>query len=127
MDCQNTTGSAFLINMLVDQRDLHVTGDVAGTSLSTASGAGRDVYACAACGTQLWTRYQVAPANFIVLRAGTLDDTSAIRPAAHIFTRTKQPWLTLPAGVPTFEAMYDRNVVWPAKSLERLAKIVADS
>jgi hypothetical protein len=127
LDCQSTTGSAFLINMLVDQRDLRVTGDTAPTSLPTASGAGRDVHACATCGTQLWTRYHVAPANIFHLRAGTLDDTSAIRPAAHVFIRTKQTWLTLPAGAPTFETMYDRNAVWPAESLERFAKIVADS
>ena len=78
MDCQNTTGSAFLINMIVAQRDLRVTGDAAPTSLPTASGAGRDVYACATCGSQLWTRYHRAPANIVGLRAGTLDNTGAI-------------------------------------------------
>lgn len=126
MDCQNTTGSAFLIYLVIDQRDFRVTGNVAHTSLPTGSGAGRDVYACAACGTQLWTRYLKAPANIVSLRAGTLDDTSEIRPAAHIYTSTMQPWLNLPTGVPAFEAMYDLNAVWPAESLERLQNIMAD-
>lgn len=127
MDCQNTTGSAFLINMFADQRDLRVTGDTAPIALPTASGAGRDVHACTNCGTQLWTCYHVAPPNIILLRGGTLDDTSAVQPAAHIFIGTKQPWLTLPPGDPTFEGMYDFEAVWPAESLERLKNIAADS
>jgi hypothetical protein len=127
LDCQNTTGSAFLINMFVDRRDLRTTGEIVAKSLSTASDAGRDVYACAECGTQLWTRYHIAPQNIIHLRAGTLDDTGEIQPAAHIFTRTKQPWLILPSNVPSFEFNYDRNEVWPAESLDRLTNIVAEN
>jgi len=127
LDCQNTTGSAFLINMFVDQRDMRVTGDTSPTSLPTASGAGRDVHACTVCGTPLWTCYNVAPPNIALLRAGTLDDTTAVSPAAHIYIGSKQPWFALPAGVPAFEAMYDFEAVWPAESLKRLANITAGS
>jgi hypothetical protein len=31
------------------------------------------------------------------VRAGTLDDTSWLRPTRHIWTRSKQPWVTLRA------------------------------
>ena len=58
------------------------------------------------------------------LRAGTLDDTSQVLPAAHIFTRTKQPWFVLPDGVPAFEAMYAFDEIWPADSLKRRAAII---
>jgi hypothetical protein len=30
------------------------------------------------------------------MRAGTLDDTSWLRPTAHFWTRNKQPWIVLP-------------------------------
>jgi hypothetical protein len=38
------------------------------------------------------------------VRAGTLDDTSWLRPTRHIWTRSKQPWITLPAGDQIFAA-----------------------
>ena len=37
------------------------------------------------------------------VRAGTLDDTSWLRPTAHFWTRSKQPWVTLPEGDQVFE------------------------
>jgi hypothetical protein len=38
------------------------------------------------------------------VRAGTLDDTSWLRPTRHSWTRTKQPWITLPERDQIFEA-----------------------
>jgi hypothetical protein len=38
----------------------------------------------------------------IRVRAGTLDDTSWLRPTRHIWTRSKQPWITLPEGDEVF-------------------------
>jgi integrase len=35
---------------------------------------------------------------FRSVRAGTLDDTSWLRPTVHIWARSKQPWITLPDG-----------------------------
>ena len=37
------------------------------------------------------------------VRAGTLDDTSWLRPTLHFWTRSKQPWVTLPEGGQIFE------------------------
>ncbi len=37
------------------------------------------------------------------VRAGTPDDTSWLRPTRHIWTRSKQPWITLPEGDQIFE------------------------
>jgi hypothetical protein len=55
----------------------------------------------------------------IAIRAGTLDNPNQVRPQAHIFTQSKQPWLRLPDGVPAFDEAFDRNAVWPADSLEK--------
>jgi hypothetical protein len=41
------------------------------------------------------------------VRAGSLDDTSWLRPTAHIWTRSKQPWITLPDGDRQFETQPD--------------------
>ena len=37
------------------------------------------------------------------IRAGTLDDTSWLRPTRHIWARSKQPWVVLPDGDEIFE------------------------
>jgi len=37
------------------------------------------------------------------VRAGTLDDTSWVRPTTHFWTRSKQPWVVLPEGDQVFE------------------------
>jgi hypothetical protein len=38
---------------------------------------------------------------------GSLDDTSWLRPTAHLWTRSKQPWITLPDGDRQFETQPD--------------------
>ncbi len=38
---------------------------------------------------------------------------------------SKQPWVTLPAGVPAVEEYYDRNELWPKESLERFTTLRA--
>ena len=44
------------------------------------------------------------------------------RPMLHIFTRSKLPWLELPAGARAFEAFYKIDEVWSAESKERLRR-----
>jgi len=53
------------------------------------------------------------------VRGGTLDDPTAVEPDVHIFTRSKLPWVTLPACRPAFDVYYDSQELWPAESLER--------
>jgi len=38
------------------------------------------------------------------VRAGSLDDTSWLRPTRHIWTRSKQPWIIFAPGDEVFEA-----------------------
>jgi hypothetical protein len=39
----------------------------------------------------------------VVVQPGTLDDTSWLRPVAHIWTRSAQPWFVFPEGVKRYE------------------------
>src|SRR5271169_6744669 len=63
--------------------------------------AERDHYTCPA-GEHL-TRGLVRSDRRGDIRAGTLDDTSWLRPTRHIWTRSKQPWVTFGDGDETFE------------------------
>ncbi len=67
------------------------------------------------------TRLEGAPEPVPV---GTLDDPSALAPDVHIYTRSKLPWVVLPAGVPAFEAYYEMSTLWPAASLARRRMIL---
>lgn len=68
------------------------------------------VYACRCtdCQTQTGSSFKlcaIVRADALrVLEPGTLDDTTWVRPAARIWTRSRQPWAALPEGDLRFEA-----------------------
>jgi len=118
-DCQRQTGTAFVLNALIEtDRIAVVSGQTALHGMPTDSGQPHDVARCAACGTAVWSHYGGRKVLSFV-RAGTLDDPAALPPDVHIYTRSKLPWIALPSGVPAFEAYYDSKTLWPAESLER--------
>jgi hypothetical protein len=53
------------------------------------------------------------------VRVGTLDNPDLLPPGVHIFTASKQRWVTLPAGTPAFDEYYEREQLWPPESLAR--------
>jgi hypothetical protein len=125
LDCQRTTGSAFVIHTVVARDDFAVEGDTRTATLPTGSGAGCDLTFCSECGTYITVRYRYHPVPVIAVRSGTLDDTGKVTPQAHIFTRSKQSWLSLPEDAPAFEEAYDRTQVWPADSVARYEGLAA--
>jgi hypothetical protein len=118
-DCQRQTGSAFVLNALIEtDRVRLLSGDPQPTSMPTDSGKPHTVFRCPQCGTAVWSEYGGVTALRFV-RVGTLDEPAALPPDVHIYTRSKQPWVALPDGVPSFEAYYRSSTLWPAASLER--------
>jgi hypothetical protein len=123
-DCQRQTGSAFVLNALIEtDRVALLSGETAPYLMPTDSGRPHTVFRCRACGTAVWSEYGGVKALRFV-RVGTLDDPAALTPDVHIYVRSKLPWVTLPAGVPAFEAYYDSKKLWPAASLERRRAIL---
>jgi hypothetical protein len=59
------------------------------------------------------------------VRVGTLLTPDALPPDVHIFTSTKQRWLTLPADARAFEIYYDRAVVWSEDARVRWRALLA--
>jgi len=123
-DCQRQTGSAFAINALIEtDRIMRLSGDPRPVAMPTDSGRPHDIYRCPACRTAVWSDYGRRP-SLRFLRVGTLDDPSALAPDVHIFTRSKLPWIELPKAVPSFDAYYDTQALWPAASLQRRRAIL---
>jgi hypothetical protein len=92
--------------------------------MPTESGLPHDIYRCPKCRIAVWSTYG-GRTKIRFVRVGTLETPAALPPDVHIYTRSKLPWVTLPAGVPAFEAYYDSKILWPAESLARRAAAVA--
>ena len=122
--CQRQTGSAFVLNALIEtDRIVLLAGHPEPVSVPTSSGRPHDVYRCPTCRTALWSDYgRRPPLRFV--RVGTLDDPSALPPDVHIFTRSKLPWVTLSDSAPAFDVYYDMETLWPPASLARRRAIL---
>lgn len=123
-DCQRQTGTAFVLNALIEADRVELlSGDPQPSAMPTDSGKPHRVFRCSDCGTAVWSEYGgVEKLRFV--RIGTLDDPTALPPDVHIYIRSKLPWVTLPEGVPTFESYYSSRQVWPAASLERRKAVI---
>jgi hypothetical protein len=126
-DCQRQTGSAFVLNALIETERVSVaSGDTAAFAMRTDSGRPHHVHRCTVCGTALWSNYGGLQ-QLRFMRVGTLDDPVALEPDVHIYTRSKLPWVRLPEGVPAFEAYYESAKLWPAESLARRKALFGSS
>jgi hypothetical protein len=118
-DCQRQTGGAFAINALIERARVEVLeGEPVRTTVPTDSGRFHDIWRCGQCHTALWSDYG-RRGTVAFVRVSTLEDRHAIEPDAHIFTRSKVPWVRLPEGARAFKVYYDMKKEWPAESLER--------
>lgn len=108
--CQRETGSAFVINGVVETAHVKVLqGAPEAIDTPSDSGKGQKIVRCPACHVALWSHYAGAGEKGAFVRVGTLDDPDALPPDVHIFTRSKQPWVVLPEAVPAYEVFYSRN------------------
>jgi hypothetical protein len=119
LNCQRQTGSAFVINLLIEaDRVEFLGGEPQPVDVPRDDGSMQRIYRCPACQVAVFSEYGRPEVRFV--RAGTLDDPSTVEPDVHIFTRSKVPWVALPDSTPAFDVYYDTKTLWPAESLERL-------
>jgi len=119
LNCQRQTGSAFVINVLVEAEHVELlAGEPRHVDVPRDDGSTQPIFRCPHCQIALFSTYNAPDVWFV--RAGTLDDPAAVRPDVHIFTRSKLPWVTLPESVPAFDVFYDLDELWPQASLKRL-------
>ena len=119
-DCQRITGSAFATNAWIEKDRVELLSGELSSHTLPAGRATSTTHFCPQCGTYVWTEYMP---GFWFVRAGTLDDQTALVPDVHIFTRSKQSWLDLSGDIPVYEVYYDRDEVWSKGSLARFAAV----
>jgi hypothetical protein len=126
LNCQRQTGSAFVINLLIEADRVEVlAGDPQPVDAPRDDGSKQTIFRCPTCQVAVFSHYGHEGVRFV--RGGTLDDPAAVAPDVHIFTRSRVPWVTLPDSVPAFEVYYDSRALWPTASLERLEALMASA
>jgi hypothetical protein len=124
LNCQRQTGSAFVINLLIETDRVELLeGDPEPVDVPRDDGSSQRVFRCPTCQVAVFSEY--GHPGFRFVRGGTLDDPAGVSPDVHIFTRSKLAWVTLPESVPAFDVYYDSKELWPAESLERRNAVMA--
>jgi hypothetical protein len=124
LNCQRQTGSAFVINLLIEADRVELLmGEPQAVDVPRDDGSAQRIFRCPSCQVAVFSDYGWPKLWFV--RGGTLDEPSAVTPDVHIYTRSKVPWVALPEGTPAFDAYYDTRKLWPPASLERLDAILA--
>jgi hypothetical protein len=124
LNCQRQTGSAFVINLLIESDRVELLGRAPEpVDVPRDDGSTQRIFRCPTCQVAVYSHYGHPAVLFV--RGGTLDEPSGVTPDVHIFTRSKLSWVELPDSVPAFEVYYDSKALWPAESLERLEAVMA--
>lgn len=110
-DCQSRTGSAFSEHMLFVLTDMAITGELDAGDYAQSSGARSRIFGCARCKARIYATNDQRD-GLASLRCGTLDASASLVPAAHIWVRSKQPWIRLPESAVTMDQQPRTNEEW---------------
>lgn len=102
-NCQKQAGSLLSIIIGVPGSALEIEGEVKTYNDTGDSGAIVRRQFCDTCGSPNFTRVDHA-GEMIFIKAGTLDDTSSLKPQFHCYTKSKQDWIDL-GEIPGFETV----------------------
>ena len=98
-ECQRQSGSAFGMSLAVPAGAFQLRSGLLKTfEVKCDSGRMKTCAFCPDCGTRIYHQTK----NGMSVKAGTLDDTSWLKPDRHYWTMRKQSWVVIPDGVPQF-------------------------
>ncbi len=95
LHCQKQSSSAFGMSLWVSRNEIKfLFGEPKFWVTTGDSGATKICAFCENCGSRIYHTSDENQAP-LSLKAGTLNDTSWLRPIAHIWTKRAQPWVTI--------------------------------
>lgn len=99
--CQRQAGTAFATLVAVPKEAISVSGTM--KTFTETGGSGQPVYRrfCPDCGSPLVVEVAVMPDKTLIA-AGTLDDTSFVRPTMNLFCEAAQSWVPLTENTPNY-------------------------
>lgn len=99
--CQRQSGSVFSTNMVVAEADYVQHGETKVFEDSGDSGKGVHRHFCANCGSPILSKIDLMP-GMVMVKAGTLDDLSAVKPGVEVYADHAADWVAPIAGVRRF-------------------------
>lgn len=102
--CQRSTGSAFSVVLAVPDATLKIDGPLKTFTSQGDSGKSISRRFCPECGSLIADQAELMP-GMTMLNAGTLDDTSWIKPGMQIYCEAAQPWVSLEGEMQQFPKM----------------------
>src|SRR5215475_13167107 len=95
LNCQRQTGSAFVINLLIEADRVELlAGTPQPVEVPRDDGSTQRIFRCSQCQVAVYSEYSRRGVRFV--RGGSLDDPTRVTPDVHIYTRSKVDWVTLP-------------------------------
>ena len=90
--CQKTSGTGSSVNAVVLSKDFKLTQGTPKRYTGKAD-SGRTLYRhfCGDCGSPIYSQREVSPERMVV-RAGTIDDSSGMKIVTNIWTASARPW-----------------------------------
>ena len=94
LNCQKHTGTGGSVNAVVPTASFRITKGTPKKYQDSATQSGRTLsrHFCAECGSPIYSQRN-PDAGFVVIRAGTLDDSSRLKIGTHIWTATAPGWV----------------------------------
>ncbi len=95
--CQRQGGAAFSVNLVAHESQLAVTGELKTYVETGENNDGEYVRRrfCGTCGSPIVSEI-VMSAGIVAVKAGTLDNKSAVLPNVEVWCVDRQPWVSLP-------------------------------
>jgi hypothetical protein len=97
--------------MLFARQDLEIEGELDSGSYQQPSGAISTIWGCEKCKVRVFAENNTRP-GFASLRCGTLDRSSEVALAAHLWIDSKQSWIMIPEGVPVMAEQPRNQAEW---------------
>jgi hypothetical protein len=103
-NCQKQTGTAFGLVLGVPKAALSLHGNI--KTYNDKGDSGRPIARnfCPDCGSPIASDF-AAMSELTLINAGTLDDTSWLRPTMQVFCDSAQPWVQLAGEMHSFAKM----------------------
>ncbi|MEM5516757.1 GFA family protein [Henriciella sp. AS95] len=100
-NCQKQGGAAFSVNLLVNEAQLTVEGDL--KTFEDKGDSGNNVYRkfCGNCGSPNVSELEAFP-GMVAVKGGTLNDASRLNPTVQTYCDSKQDWVSLPESITAF-------------------------
>ncbi|MFH0880519.1 MAG: GFA family protein [Lentisphaerota bacterium] len=106
-DCQRQSSSAFGMALWLKEARVDLLhGELKKWIRHTPLGKEMECSFCPACGTRLFHKI-LGQSEILSIKPGTLNDTSWLKPAGHLWTKSAQSWVHLDEDVLHYEGNPD--------------------